>query len=508
MAKAPRPPIIRGAFDGELVVDNFAGGGGASTGIEAVLGRPVDFAINHNPEAIAVHKANHPETKHYCENIWDVDPRDVAAGRRVGLAWFSPDCKHFSRAKGGPLARSKEIRALAWVVIRWASLPPRQAPRVIVVENVEEFQTWGPLDEDGAPVKAQAGETFREWLCQLQWCGYHVELKSIVAADHDTPTTRRRLFIVARRDGAGIAWPEPTNGPGRARPHRPAAEVIDWSIPCPSIFGRQRPLADATMRRIARGLERFVLRAPRPFIVPLTHHNDARTHDLDEPLRTVTAVHRGEFALVSPYLIQTSYGEREGQAPRVLDLHRPLGTVVAGGQKHGLCAAFLSKHYGGNESPGSHLGRAIDTITAQDHHALTAAWLTKLYGTSTGADVRAPLPTVTASGQHLAAVRAFLVKFYGTGGAVGLDEPLDTVTTHDRFGLVMVDGEPYRIVDIGMRMLQPHELFAAQGFPATYKIAPDYNGKPLSKTAQIALAGNSVCPPVAAAIVGANARAA
>ena len=314
-----RPPVTRGAFEGELVVDNFAGGGGASTGIEAAIGRPVDFAINHNPEAIAVHAANHPETKHYCEDIWDVDPREVAGSRRVGLAWFSPDCKHFSRAKGGPLRRSKEIRALAWVVIRWASLPRRSAPRVIVVENVEEFETWGPLDDTGAPIKARAGETFREWLYQLQWCGYEVELKSIVAADHDTPTMRRRLFIVARRDGAGIAWPEPTNGPGRARPHRPAAEIIDWSIPCPSIFGRAKPLAEATMRRIARGLGRFVMRSPEPFIVPVTHQGDARVHGI------------------------------------------------------GLCAAFLSKHYGGNESPGSHLGRAIDTITARDHHALTAA---------------------------------------------------------------------------------------------------------------------------------------
>lgn len=483
-----RPPLIRGAFAGELVVDNFAGGGGASTGIEAAIGRPVDFAINHSPEAIAMHRANHPETKHFCEDIWEVEPRDVVGSRRVGLAWFSPDCKHFSRAKGGPVARSKEIRSLAWVVIRWASLPPRQAPRVIVVENVEEFETWGPLDDFGQPIKAKAGETFREWLAQLQWCGYSVELTSLVAADYGAPTTRRRLFVVARRDRAPIAWPELTHGQGRAQGYRSAAEIIDWSHPVPSIFGRSKPLADATMRRIARGLERFVLKNPEPFIIPLTHHGQRRPHPMDEPLPTVTAAHRGELALVAPYLVQTSYGERPGQAPRVLDLHRPLTTVVAGGQKHGLCTAFLVRHFGGKNPPnGKALDQPVPTITTQDHHSLVE---------------------VALAHDEAAAVRAFLIKFYGTGGAVGLDEPLDTVTTKDRFGLVTVAGTQYRIADIGMRMLQPAELFAAQGFPPTYNIAPEINGKPISKTAQIRLAGNSVCPPVAQAIVAANARAA
>lgn len=501
-----RAPLIRARFEGELVFDGFAGGGGTSTGLDEALGRPPDFAVNHDPEALAMHEANHPDTAHFCESIWEVDPREITRGRRVGLAWFSPDCKHFSRAKGGPLARSKEIRSLAWVVIRWASLPNK--PRVIIVENVEEFLTWGPLDANGVPIPDRAGETFREWLGQLTMCGYEVDVRRLVAADYGSPTTRKRLFIVARSDRRPIVWPEPTHGAGRAQAHRPVADVIDWSIPCPSIFGRSKDLAEATQRRIARGLRKFVLDAAQPFIMPLTHSGPPRAHDICEPLRTITCAHRGEFALVSPYMIQTSYGERKGQAPRVLDLHKPLGTIVAGGQKHGLVAAFLSKHFGGHETPGSPLSRPCDTITAKDHNALSVAWLAKHYGTTIGSDMRAPCPTIAGQGTHLEAVRAFLVKFYGTGAAADIGEPLDTITTRDRFGLVTIAGEDYQIVDIGMRMLQPRELFGAQGFPADYTIDPVYNGKPLTKTAQIRLVGNSVPPQLACALAGANGRAA
>jgi DNA (cytosine-5)-methyltransferase 1 len=491
-----RPPIIRAGFEGELVFDGFAGGGGTSTGIFDALGRPPDFAVNHDPEALAMHEANHPDTRHFCESIWEVDPREITRGRRVGFAWFSPDCKHFSRAKGGPLNRSKEIRSQAWVVIRWASLPNR--PRVIVVENVEEFLTWGPLGVDGEPIKDRAGETFSEWLTQLQWCGYQVEVKRLVAADYGSPTTRKRLFIVARCDGQPIVWPEATHGAGRALAWRTAAEVIDWSIPCPSIFGRKKPLAEKTMARIARGLDRFVLKSASPFVVTIDHHGSRGpcAHLPTEPLGTITT--KARHALVAPCLIQTSYGERKGQAPRILDLHKPLTTIVA---------AFLTKHFGGHGTPGSPLTRAMDTITAKDHHSLSVAWLEKTYGTSSGADVQAPAPTVTGSG-HLAAVRAFLVKFYGTGAAVGVGEPLDTITTKDRFGLVTVDGEDWQIIDIGMRMLQPRELFGAQGFPADYEIAPLYNGKPLTKTAQIRLVGNSVPPQLARALAAENGRAA
>lgn len=478
-----RPPLLRATLEpDELVVDNFAGGGGASTGIEAAIGRPVDIAINHDPEAIAVHKANHPETRHYLENIWEVDPREACGSRPVGLAWFSPDCTHHSRAKGGK-PRSQKIRGLAWVVTRWARAVQ---PRVIILENVEEFQTWGPLTADGRPDKGRAGETFRAWLAQLVDLGYSVEFRSVVAADYGAPTTRKRLFLVARRDGAPAVWPEPTHGKGRA-PWRTAAEIIDWSLPCPSIFERKRPLADATMRRIAAGVRRFVLETGDPFIVKYHGGPRDRVQSVDEPLRTIDTARR--FALVSPTLIQTGYGERPGQAPRVLDLHKP------------------PKHYGG--VVGHDLERPIGTVTAQDHHALTTAFLTKFYGTSTGSRCDTPLPTVTAGGGrgggHLAEVRAFLVKYYGNGGQQqGLFDPLHTVTAKARFGLVYVHGEPYQIADIGMRMLQPHELFAAQGFPESYEIAPEFRGKPLTKTAQIRLAGNSVAPPPAKALVAAN----
>ena len=489
----------------ELVVDSFAGGGGASTGIERALGRPVDIAINHSPEAIAMHRANHPATRHYQEDIWQVDPKEACGSRPVGLAWFSPDCTHFSKAKGAA-PRSREIRGLADVVIRWARAV---RPRVIALENVEEFATWGPLGEDGRPDGLRSGEDFGRWLGELAGCGYTIEHRSLVAADHGAPTTRKRLFLVAHRDGTSAAWPASSHGKGAPQAWRTAAEVIDWSLPCPSIFTRKRPLAEATMRRIAAGLRRYVLESAQPFLVK--YHGGQgrgpwRGQGIDEPVRTVDTENR--FGLVAPTLIQTGYGERIGQAPRVPGLHKPLGTVV-GEQKHALVAAFLAKHYGGVVGHG--VERPIGTVTTQDHHSLvSASFVSKFYGTAThGAPVDAPLPTVTATGQHLAEVRAFLVKYYGSDGSPvsqqqGLFDPLHTVTTKARFGLVTIHGVDYQIADIGMRMLQPRELFAAQGFPDDYVIDLEYRGKPLTKTAQIALCGNSVCPPVAEAIVAAN----
>lgn len=509
-----RTPLFRASFDllpGELVVDNFAGGGGASTGIEAALGRPVDLAINHDPKAIAMHAANHPGTKHFCESIWEVDPVVACGSRPVGLAWFSPDCTHFSRAKG-TAPRSKDIRGLAWVVIRWAKAV---APRVIVLENVEEFETWGPVDDGGQPIKAEAGSTFRAWLGELTGLGYRVEFRSLVAADYGTPTTRRRLFLVARRDDGPIAWPDATHGRGRAHAWRPAASIIDWSIPAPSIFERSKMLAEATLNRIAAGLRRYVIDAAHPFIIPLTHHGDSRVHGIDEPVRTITAAHRGELALVNPYVVRhghystiTGAGLREGCGAgtfRGQPLTTPLATVCATNDKHLVCP-IVTKHYGG--AVGHGIERTLGTVTAKDHHALTAAFLTKFYGTSVGAPASAPLPTVTSGGNHLAEVRAFLVKYYGAGESQTQDcfGPLHTVTTKARFGLVMIHGEAYEIVDIGMRMLQPRELFAAQGFPADYEIAPLCAGRPLNKTDQTALAGNSVCPQVSEAIVGENLR--
>lgn len=471
MTQRPRPGLI---------VDNFAGGGGASTGIEAALDRAVDIAVNHSAAAIAVHEANHPATRHYHQDVWEVNPREVCGRRPVDLAWFSPDCTHFSRAKGSK-PREKKTRSLAWVVVKWAAAV---RPRVIILENVEEFATWGPLREDGRPCKRRAGETFDAWLAQLELLGYVVEHRSLVAADYGAPTTRKRLFLVARCDGEPIVWPEPTHGPGRAEPWRTAAEIIDWSIPCPSIFERRRPLADATCRRIAAGIRRHVIEAAEPFVLSIDHRsNSARpsVSGTDAPISTITT--KARHALVAPTLVQTGYGERKGQAPRVLDLHHPLGTVVAGGQKHGLVAAFLAKHYTGVVGHG--LRRPIGTVTTRDHHALATA-------------------TLAPGRDHSDEVRAFLIKYYGTGSGQGLGEPLHTVTTRDRFGLVTVHGQEYRIVDIGMRMLQPRELFSAQGFPRDYVIRPELNGKALTKTKQVALAGNSVCPPVAEAVVRAQ----
>lgn len=487
----------------ELIVDNFAGGGGASTGIEQALGRPVDVAINHDPEAIAMHRINHSGTTHYCESVFKVDPIEITGNQPVGLAWFSPDCTHHSKAKGGA-PRSPRVRGLAWVVVRWAR---RVKPRVIMLENVEEFQDWGPLLEDGKPCPQRRGKTFTLWLNQLRRFGYQVEHRELRACEYGAPTTRKRLFVIARRDGLPIVWPQPTHGPGLL-PYRTAAECIDWSLPCPSIFERARPLAENTMRRIARGVMKYVVNSAEPFIVGLAHgeHSDrpgSRAHGLDEPVRTIHAG-GGNYALVAPTMVQTGYGERDGQAPRVPGIHKPLGTVVAGGQKHALVAAFLAKHYGGNETPGSSLGRSMDTITTQDHHALVTSHIAKLRGTNTGQPNDAPLQTISAGGTHFAEVRALLLKFYGTEQDPRLTEPMHTVTTKDRFGLVMVHGKPYAIVDIGMRMLQPRELYCAQGFPDDYIIEFEHDGRPLPKAAQVRMCGNSVCPPISAALVRAN----
>lgn len=497
----------------ELVVDNFAGGGGASEGIARALGRPVDVAINHHPAAIEMHRINHPDTKHYCEDIWQVDPREAAAGRPVGLAWFSPDCTHFSRAKGTTPVK-KEIRGLAWVVTRWAKAV---RPRIIMLENVQEFQTWGPLLGE-RPDPARAGHTFRAWLAQLKACGYEFEFRTLVAADYGAPTTRKRLYLVARCDGQPIVWPDATHGKGQPLEWRTAAECIQWELPCPSIFERKRPLAEATMRRIAKGIERYVVGCTRPFIVPLTHHGDSRVHSIDDPMRTVTGAHRGELAYVEPFVVRhghystiTGAGLEEGKGCgtfRGQSLRQPLATVCATNDKH-LVAPIITKHYGGpngHPTPGQAITDPMCTVTARGQIGVTAAFLSKFYGTSTGSDAREPMPTVTGQGQHLAAVRAFLLRYNGQGIGADPQMPLPTITTKPRFGIVTVRGEQYEIADIGMRMLAPRELYRAQGFPDSYVIDITFNGKPLSKELQIKFAGNSVCPDVAAALVAANVR--
>jgi DNA (cytosine-5)-methyltransferase 1 len=499
-----RPPELRIHSD-ELVVDSFAGGGGASTGIEWALGRSPDIAINHDPEALAMHRANHPATRHYCEDVWDVDPVEACGGRRVGLAWFSPDCTFHSKARGGKPFRdrnkARRRRGLAWLVVKWAKAVK---PRVICLENVEEFEQWGPLTEEGTPDLERRGFTFRRWLASLRGCGYQVEWRQLRACDYGAPTSRKRLFVVARCDGLPIVWPKPTHGRGLV-PYRTAADCIDWSIPCPSIFDRTRPLAENTLKRIARGIRRYVFEAASPFIVPVTHTGDSRVAPIDAPMRTITTAKGGELALCAPTLIQTGYGERQGQAPRSLDLQKPLGTVVGGGAKHALVAAFLARHYGGHENDGAPVQMSLPTITTKDHHAIVTSHLLKLRGGlkdhhTTAQALDAPAPTITASGTHLAEVRAFLIAYYGTDQDAQLSLPMATLTTHDRFALVVVQGVEYVIADIGMRMLSPRELFTAQGFDADYQI--EIEG--LTKTAQVRMCGNSVCPPVASALAGAQ----
>lgn len=443
----------------EIIVDSFAGGGGASTGIEWATGRSPDIAINHNVEALAMHRINHPECRHFCEDVWQVDPDSACAGRPVGLAWFSPDCTHFSKAKGGK-PRSKKIRGLAWVVIRWAKAV---RPRVICLENVEEFADWGPLLPDGKPDPIRRGLTFRRWHRKLQALGYEVDMRELRACDYGAPTTRKRLFIVARCDGRPIVWPEPTHGHGR-KAYRTAAECIDWTIPCPSIFDRAKPLADATLRRIARGVMRYVVNNPKPFIVHLDHQSSKSSgQPIDEPVTTITS--KARHLLVAPAIINTRNGERVGQAPRVRDIQAPYPTVTAIGSQGGLVAAFLAKHYGGHETDGQAMTAPMSTITATDHHAQ---------------------------------VCAFLVAYYGNEReGITLREPMRTVVSKDRFGLVTTHGEQYQIADIGMRMLSPPELFKAQGSPDDVKLIG-------TKTSQVRLCGNSVSPPTAAAIVRAN----
>lgn len=450
----------------ELLVDNFAGGGGASTGIELALRRRVDIAINHDAKAVSMHAANHPETRHYCESVWDIRPTEITDGRPVGLVWLSPDCKHFSKAKGGKPV-DKRIRGLAWVALRWAATV---RPRVIMLENVEEFVTWGPLVEsdDGTlrPCPKQKGRNFRAFCNALQRQGYAVEHRELRACDYGAPTIRKRLFLIARRDGLPIVWPAPTHADpkilprSKLAPWRTAAECIDFSRPCPSIFERARPLADATLRRIAQGIMRYVVNAAHPFVL------------------TNTTGHTGASVL------------------------SPIRTITTGGH-HALVTAFLARHFTG--VVGADVRTPLPTITSIDHHSLITSHVLKLRHHSAGQDMREPLHTITGGAQHFAEVQAFLVKYYGSDQNPRLRDPLHTITSRDRFGLVTVANADYQIVDIGLRMLAPRELFTAQGFPASYRIGDDpAQGLSLTKSEQVRMVGNSVSPPVAAALVTAN----
>ena len=540
-------------INGELIVDNFAGGGGASTGIELATGYSVDIAINHDPEAIKMHKANHPNTKHYCENVWAVDPVKACNGHPVGLAWFSPDCKHFSKAKGGK-PKDKNIRGLAWVALRWAGLV---RPRVIMLENVEEFKTWGPLNRRHHPIKSKQGKTFERFVQQLLDLGYEVEFRELIAADYGAPTMRKRFFMIARCDGKPIVWPEPTHGPadseevkkGLLKPYVGAYTQLDFSLPCPSIFDTSeeikekygiravRPLAQKTMDRIARGLKKFVLDNPEPFIIQCNHSGKRRPNDIREPMPTITGKHGygivepklapymgtnttnhpggnckdpihtittgNQQCLISPTLIQyhseTAQGEVRGQT-----IKDPIMTVD-GSNRYGLVASFLHKYYdGGYTGAGDTVENPLPTVTSWDHNSLCAVNLIQMNNHCDGRDVKEPIPTITAGDGHFGEVRAFLIKYYGQGTGQDVKEPLDTVTSRDRFGLVTINGTDYKIVDIGLRMLEPKELYGCQGFPDDYIIDHDYTGKKYPRSEQVRRCGNAVCPPIPAALVKAN----
>lgn len=540
----------------EIIVDNFAGGGGASTGIEIAVGKSVDIAINHDPAAIAMHRVNHPETEHYCEDVWEVDPVAACAGRPVGLAWFSPDCKHHSKAKGGKPV-DKNIRGLAWVAVKWAYMV---RPRVMMLENVEEFQDWGPLGEDDRPIKERVGEIFQGFVLALttgipanhpafgEMCealhigedsdmahalthglGYKLDHRLLRACDYGAPTIRKRFFLIARCDGKPIVWPEPTHAEpgslevlaGLKEPWVPVADVIDFSLPCPSIFDTaeeiyekygvraQRPLKEKTLARIARGIKKFVLDNPNPFIVQtgettqapvmMVNNENAAGSSPKSPVNTITT--GGHHMLIAPSLIQ--YHDEQGrEEARGQSMTEPVRTIDAS-NRYGLVSAFISKYYGG--VTGSGMEEPLPTVTTIDHNAMCTAYVTQFNNHCDGQDCRDPLNTITAGFNHFGEVRAFLVKYYsGEDNSAPADRPAPTITTRDRLGLVTVHGQDYQIVDIGLRMLIPRELFDANGFPHDYVIDVDADGNAYKKSDQVARCGNAVCPPISAALVRAN----
>lgn len=487
-------------FLDEIIVDNFAGGGGASTGMELATGRPVAIAINHDPDAILMHRTNHPYTEHLQASVWDVDPREVCRGRPVGLAWFSPDCKHFSKAKGAALV-DRNIRGLAWIVLRWAGTV---RPRVIILENVEEFVTWGPVRK-GKPVKKKAGQTFQKWKRQLLELGYQVEHREIVAADQGAPTTRKRFVLVARCDGRPIVWPERTHGPrdseevrdGRLLPWKSAAEIIDWSVPCYSVFASKRelkekygvnavrPLADNTMRRVIRGVDKFTIRSGHPFIVECNHESGTAANIMS--------------------IGQTGGGDR------VRDARDPAPTGVTKQEACVVAANIIQYHTEQTENVRANgLRMPLPTVTAVDHNAVAAAHIVEFKGRDIGQDADRPLRTITASAGEFADCRAELMEA-GSQDLMHWPEVRDLLNRHcgyemadDEILLLEIGGGLYFIADILLRMLTPRELYNAMGFPPDYIIDRDYLGNEYGKTKQVARCGNAVCPPMATALVRAN----
>lgn len=561
-----------------LIVDNFAGGGGASCGIELATGRPVNIAINHDPDAIAMHKANHPYTEHYQESVWDINPKEICKGQQVGLAWFSPDCKHFSKAKGGKPV-DKNIRGLAWIVLKWAGTV---RPRVIILENVEEFQTWGPVRK-GKPVKSKQGETFERWKSQLKALGYTIEHRELKACDYGAPTIRKRFFLIARCDGKPIVFPEPTHGPansedvknGKLKPYRTAADCIDFTLPCQSIFNRKKPLAVNTQRRIARGLDKFVIKESKPFIVHIGNGERKgqlpRVQDIDKPVTTIVSsckqyfcmpyltkfqqLSQGQniklpfdtvmpgatrFGLIAPALIQyhseTAKAEVRGQS-----LDNPIMTVDSS-PRYGMFVPFLSKYYGG--VIGDKISNPVPTVTSIDHNALSMPFLTQYYSGADHANtvcnplqtitvqprhylcnayltilrnnmycrsVNEPLNTITTSGAHFAYTKVYVKKYKHGCNLYNWSKVRELLNTYtdwdladDEILIFNINGVEQFIYDIGLRMLQPKELYKAQGFPDDYIIETDCNGKAYPKSKQVARCGNAVPPPFAKTLVMAN----
>lgn len=509
-------------FLDEIIVDNFAGGGGASTGMELATGRPVAIAINHDPDAILMHRTNHPYTEHLQASVWDVDPREVCRGRPVGLAWFSPDCKHFSKAKGAALV-DRNIRGLAWIVLRWAGTV---RPRVIILENVEEFVTWGPVRK-GKPVKKKAGQTFQKWKRQLLELGYQVEHREIVAADLGAPTTRKRFVLVARCDGRPIVWPERTHGPrdseevrdGRLLPWKSAAEIIDWSVPCYSVFASKRelkekygvnavrPLADNTMRRVIRGVDKFTIRSGHPFIVECNHGGDGHARSTEEPVNTVTRKYTG--GICTPALVPFTFSNTGGSVGE--SLRGPVGTVRTAGSQVLAAANIIQYHTEQTENVRANgLRMPLPTVTAVDHNAVAAAHIVEFKGRDIGQDADRPLRTITASAGEFADCRAELMEA-GSQDLMHWPEVRDLLNRHcgyemadDEILLLEIGGGLYFIADILLRMLTPRELYNAMGFPPDYIIDRDYLGNEYGKTKQVARCGNAVCPPMATALVRAN----
>ncbi len=517
-----------------LIIDCFAGGGGASVGIEMALGRQVDIAVNHDPDAILMHKTNHPDTLHLTEDIFRVDLQKYVKGQHVALMWASPDCTSHSKAKGGK-PRKHGLRILPWAVYKHARTI---LPDVIIMENVEEIQQWGPLDASGHPIPERKGEDYNKFITAMQSLGYIFDSRELVAADFGAPTTRKRWYAVFRRDGRSITWPEPTHskgGAGGLKPWEPIYKYLDLTDVGKSIFGRKKPLAEKTLNRIARGLERFVFNNPEPFIVQVNHGGDQfRGQSIHEAMPTITQKHG--FGIVSPLL--TPYMMRNNTGAPGGNINDPMLTITTGGH-HGLISPYLIQYHSEttkNGFRGQQVTEPIQTIDTSNRYGLIMSYITKFYKSGTGQSMREPIHTITTSPGHFGQVSVyavsaddllkhmdkdtveqteemlqkctwvsqFIMEYYGCGTGQSINDPLHTIVTKDRFALITVLGNEYVIMDIFLRMLTPEELKMGQGFPKDYVIDRDYNGNKYPVSKQVARIGNSVVPIMAQNLIEAN----